>query len=36
MSFKELDILYKEEVGRMEEAVNAKDFKTAADIEAKL
>mmetsp|Transcript_31170 Transcript_31170/g.59243 ORF Transcript_31170/g.59243 Transcript_31170/m.59243 type:complete len:905 (+) Transcript_31170:1127-3841(+) len=36
MSFKELDILHKEEVARMETAVDAKDFKTAADIEKKL
>ncbi|KAL7538744.1 hypothetical protein ACHAXR_012350 [Thalassiosira sp. AJA248-18] len=36
MSFKELDILCKQEVARMENAVNSKDFKTAADIEKKL
>ncbi|KAL9188488.1 hypothetical protein ACHAXT_006866 [Thalassiosira profunda] len=36
MSFKELDALYKDEVSRMESAVSAKDFKTAADIEQKL
>ncbi|KAL3823425.1 hypothetical protein ACHAXA_004300 [Cyclostephanos tholiformis] len=36
MSFKELDILHMEEVLRLENAVNVKDFKTAADIEKKL
>ena len=36
MSFKELDALHKEEVTRMENAVNAKDFKTAAEVEQKL
>jgi myosin heavy subunit len=36
MSFNELDMLHKEEVLRLENAVNAKDFKTAADIEKKL
>jgi myosin heavy subunit len=36
MSFKELDILHKQEVLRLENAVNAKDFKTAADIEKTL
>ena len=36
MSFKELDILHTEEVSRLENAVNAKDFKAAADIEKTL
>ena len=36
MSFKELDTLHKEEVARMENAVNAKDFAVAAEIEQKL
>ena len=36
MSFKKLDILHKQEVLRLENAVNAKDFKTAADIEKTL
>jgi myosin-7 len=36
MTFKELDVLHKEEVARMEAAVNSKDFSLAADIEKKL
>jgi myosin-5 len=36
MSFKELDILHTEEVSRLENAVNRKDFKTAAVIEKTL
>jgi myosin heavy subunit len=36
MTFKELDILYKDEVARMESAVSAKDFQTAAEIEKEL
>ena len=36
MTFKELDKLHKEEVARMEQAIDTKDFKTAADIEKKL
>lgn len=36
MSFKEVDDLHKEELARLEAAVNSKDFKTAADIETKM
>ncbi|KAL7551539.1 hypothetical protein ACHAWF_014727, partial [Thalassiosira exigua] len=36
MTFKELDVLYNDEVARMESAVSAKDFNTAAKIEQKL
>ena len=36
MTFKELDVLHREKVARMESAVNSKDFKTAADIEQNL
>jgi myosin heavy subunit len=36
MSFKDLDLLHTKEVSRLENAVNAKDFKTAADIEKTL
>mmetsp|Transcript_2111 Transcript_2111/g.4695 ORF Transcript_2111/g.4695 Transcript_2111/m.4695 type:complete len:2680 (-) Transcript_2111:336-8375(-) len=35
-SFKELDVLYKEEIDRMETAVESKDFQLAAAIEKKL
>lgn len=36
MSFKELDALHKEEIARMDAAVDSKDFALAADIEKKL
>jgi hypothetical protein len=36
MSFKELEILHKDELIRLEQAVSAKDFKAAAEIESQL
>jgi myosin heavy subunit len=36
LTFAELDVLHKEEISRMEVAVNSKDFQLAADIEKKL
>ena len=36
LTFKDLKQLFRSETSRMEEAVTAKDFRTAADLEARL